>query len=68
MDSNYFVEFISEDLDFKYECKFFSLPSIGKKIWIDDKQFEVCDVQLFFYSKMCQNNKVRVYVRELEDY
>jgi hypothetical protein len=68
MDTNYFVEFISDDLDFKYKCSFFSIPSIGKKIWIDDKLFEVCDVQLYFYTKMCQNNKVRVYIKEIKEY
>lgn len=66
MDNHYTVEFISENLDFKYKCKFFSLPSIGKKIWIDDNQYEISDVQLYFYT--CnKKNKVRVYIKNIKE-
>jgi hypothetical protein len=68
MENNFFVQFISEDLDLTYSCKLVSIPAIGGKIWIDDKLFTVCDIQTFLYTGLCQNNKVRIYLDKVEDF
>ena len=67
MSHNMTVEYISNELDSLYTTECLYVPSIGKRVWIDEKPFEVTAIEPYLYKENCKQNKVRVYLEPLKE-
>lgn len=67
MTKEMIVEYISSELESLYETTFLYVPSVGKKVWIDEKPFEVAEIEPYFYNETCKQNKIRIYLDPLKE-
>lgn len=61
------IEYLSNELASLYTSVFLYVPSIGRKVWIDERPFEVTSVEPYFYTQDCKQNKIRVYLEPLKE-
>ncbi|MDB4330169.1 hypothetical protein N9948_00380 [bacterium] len=62
-----YVEYLNNSLETLYRTHIQYIPNVGKRVWLNDKAYEVTDVEPYFYTLDCKQNKVRVYLEPTKE-